>query len=246
MSRVFSRGGLWALLCQWALVLSMSVAQAAPAAWEPVRKGEGREGVSTWVRPVPGLSLKAFRGVTEVPYTALAVLALIADIPNLDDWIYQCRSARQLDGLPPEQTYTRFKGIWPASDRDVLIETHVSQLDDGSILVDSVNVDGHPLDKDYVRIPGLHNSFKLTPLPGRWTRVEFDTQVDIGGMVPTWLANLVATDAPLRTLEGMHHELEDKDGYPKVKSVNDLPAYYLRGKPLVLPDVHLQANAGNP
>lgn len=227
------------VLSSW-LAMS-SWAQAAPAAWEPVRKSDEREGIQTWVRPVEGQSIKAFRGVTEVPHTALAVLALIADIPHLHKWVYQCRSARQVKNLPPEQTYARFRGIWPASNRDVLLVTHVSQEPDGSVLVDSRNVDGYPLSDDDVRMPSLHNTFRLTPLKGRWTRIEFETQVDVGGMIPAWLANLVATDAPLHTLQGMRKRLDDHDKY-QIQSVDELPTYYLQGKPLVFSAEHLGAS----
>ncbi|MFY9810302.1 START domain-containing protein [Aquabacterium sp.] len=215
-----------------------SLTQAATPTWEPVRQSDERGGIQTWVRTVEGQSIKAFRGVTEVPHTALAVLALMADIPQLHTWVYQCRSARQVKNLPPEQTYARFRGIWPASDRDVLLVTQVSQQPDGSILVDSRNVDGYPLSDDDVRIPSLRNTFRLVPLKGRWTRVEFETQVDVGGLVPSWLANLVATDAPLHTLQGMRKRLDEHNKY-QIKSIDELPTYYLKGKPPVLSAEHL-------
>lgn len=211
--------------------------------WQVARKAEGREGINTWVRPVPGLAVKAFKGETEVPYPVWSVVALIADTSGLERWVYQCRSARQVDGRPPEQIYMRFKGIWPAAGRDVLFETQLRQQDNGQITLQSRNVDGMPLDDDLVRIPMLNNTFTLTPLPGRWTRVTFETRVDIGGMVPSWLANMVATDAPWHTLKGMHSRLKDKEGYPHVKGPTDLPAHYLKGRTLQLPEAHLQPSS---
>ncbi len=53
--------------------------------WEPVRQGQGREDISTWVRSVDGMAVKAFKGVTEVHQTTLTVLALLADIPGLSN-----------------------------------------------------------------------------------------------------------------------------------------------------------------
>jgi hypothetical protein len=222
-----------------ALLLSAShLLSLAANNWEPVRKGQGREDVSTWVRSVDGMAVKAFRGVTEVHQSTLAVLALLSDIPNLSSWIYQCRSSEQPAGMPGEQTYARFRGIWPASDRDVLMVSSVSQQPDQSIVVDSRQMEGYPAQSGFVRMPFLHNTFRLVPLKGGWTRVEFDTQVDLGGLVPTWLANLVATNAPLTTLEGMRQQLQSKPKY-QIKSIDALPAYYLKGSPLVMPPEHL-------
>jgi START domain len=223
----------------WGLLL-LGVCQLALAAgnWEPVRKGQGKEDVSTWVRTVDGMAVKAFRGVVEVPHTTPAILALLSDIDNLPSWIYQCKATELVPDRPKEQTHVFFRGIWPASDRDVLMLTTVSQQADQSVLVESREVGDFPVNSSYVRMPLLRNTFRLVPLPAGWTRVEFDTQVDLGGLVPTWLANMVSTSAPLTTLEGMRKQLQAKPQY-NIKSVMDLPMQYLRGKVLVMPEGHM-------
>jgi hypothetical protein len=223
-------------LLAW-LMACLTLTAHAENAWEPAQQGQGREGISTWVRTVDGMAVKAFRGVTEVHHNTLAVLALLSDIPNLASWVYQCRSSEQPEGLSPDHTYARFKGMWPASDRDVLFKSTVSQLPDGSVLVDSRQVEGYTRQNDFVRMPFLHNSFRLVPLQGGWTRVEFETQIDLGGLVPTWIANLVSTKAPIVTLEGMKRQLPT--ARYQVKSIDELPAYYLKGKPLVMPPGHM-------
>lgn len=206
--------------------------------WEPVRQGQGREDISTWVRSVDGMAVKAFKGVTEVHQTTLTVLALLADIPGLSNWVYQCQSGVQPDKYSADHTYARFKGIWPASDRDVLFRSIVTQQADGSVLVDSQQVEGYPPQDGFVRMPYLHNTFRLVPLKGQWTRVEFETQVDLGGLVPTWLANAVSTKAPLVTLEGLKAQVGQ--ARYQIKSVQELPTYYHTGKLIDLPASHLQ------
>ncbi len=218
-------------------LLSTSIPAMSANEWETVRQGKGREDVSTWVRSVDGMAVKAFKGVTEVRKSTLAVLALLADTGGLNNWVYQCKSSAPADKFPADHTYARFKGIWPASDRDVMFRSTVSQQADGSIVVDSNQVVGYPQQDGYVRMPYLHNTFKITPLKGNWTRVEFETQIDLGGLVPAWLANAVSTKAPLVTLEGLHNQAGQ--ARYQIKSVNALPAYYLKGKPIVMPEGHL-------
>ncbi|MDE2402649.1 MAG: hypothetical protein KGL90_13385 [Burkholderiales bacterium] len=217
------------LLCLFLSLLG-GFAHAA-SAWEPVRQGRARDDISTWVRSVEGTAVKAFRGVTEVQYPQLTVLALLADVPNLSSWIYQCKKAGHPDSAPAGQVYAQFKGIWPASDRDVLFQTSVSQLEDQVVFIHSVNVEGYPPQDDYVRMTSLNNSFRLTPLKDGWTRVEFETQVNIGGLVPTWLANLIATDAPVATLKGLRQQLQSKPQY-QIKSVDQLPPHFRKISPL--------------
>lgn len=206
--------------------------------WEVARQGQGREDVSTWVRSVDGMAVKAFKGVTEVHQNTLTLLALLADIPGLRNWVYQCQSSVQPDKYSADHTYARFKGIWPASDRDVLFRSTVTQQADGSVVVDSQQVEGYPPQEGFVRMPYLHNTFRLVPLKGQWTRVEFETQVDLGGLVPTWLANAVSTKAPLVTLEGLKAQVGQ--ARYQIKSVQELPVHYHKGKPVDLPAWHLQ------
>jgi len=206
--------------------------------WELVQQGQGREDINTWVRSVDGMAVKAFKGTTEVHQTTLTVLALLADIPGLSNWVFHCQSSVQPDKYSADHTYARFKGIWPASDRDVLFRSTVTQQADGSVLVDSQQVEGYPPQDGFVRMPYLHNTFRLVPLKGSWTRVEFETQIDLGGLVPTWLANAVSTKAPLVTLQGLKRQV----GQPRyqIKSADELPAHYHKGKPIELPQWHLQ------
>lgn len=219
-------------------LLGVSLPALSASDWETVRQSQSREDVGTWVRSVDGMAVKAFKGVTEVHQSVLTVMAVLADTTALNNWVYHCKSSGPADKFPPDHTYARFKGIWPASDRDVMFRSAISQQADGSIVLDSNQVIGYPQQEGHVRMPYLHNTFKLVPLKGNWTRVEFETQVDLGGLVPDWLANAVSTKAPLVTLEGLRKQVE-QPRY-QIKSVNDLPAYYRKGKPMVVPEGHLQ------
>lgn len=102
-----------------------------------------------------------------------------------------------------------FNGIWPVSDRDVVLRNTLEQKSNGEITLHSINAEGY-LDKrdGYVRIPALDNRFVLTPMGEGWVRVQFETFVDPGGRVPVWLANLVSTRAPYETLEGLKAQLK--------------------------------------
>lgn len=206
-------------------------------AWTPMATDTAREGVRTWVRRTDDSPVKAFRGETEVHEPVPNVLALMADIPHLETWVYQIESAQRPAGFSPDHTYARFHGIWPASDRDVLMRSTVSQQADGSVVVASRQVAGYPAQSGFVRIPFLRNTFRLVPLPEGWTRIEFETQVDPGGLVPAWLVNLFSTKAPVVTLQGMRAQLAGNPRY-QVHSLDDLPAYYLQGAPLQLPATH--------
>gem|GEM_PF-355291 len=181
-------------LCTGLLLLAVSVSAAAQS-WQPNREADARDQVSTWTRDVPDSPVKAFRGVVEVPHGPVPVLAAITAVDTFPEWIFQVQASEAVPDTGGERTYMRFNGIWPVSDRDVVLDNSVSQApESGAVTLHSVNAEGaRPPSDGYVRIPALNNRFVVTPLADGWTRVEFRTFVDPGGKVPVWLANLVAT-----------------------------------------------------
>lgn len=209
------------------LLLGASVAYAAPALpepeseWQLVREAKERGEVATWIRPIKGHTLKAFKGEVEVPHSMLTVFAVLADVQRYPEWVFQCNQARLMPEYGYDIAYVHIKGIWPVSDRDAVTRSTIVQDEKtGAITVHTRERHGlYPPQEDTVRIPVLDNKFILTPLPDGWTRITFDTFVDPGGSIPAWLANLVAVRAPRDTLESMA-ELMDDPKY-KIQSVEE-------------------------
>ena len=180
------------------------------ANWKINHEGEARGDVTTYVRDVSNSPVKAFKGIVEVKASATSVLAVITAVDTFPEGIFQNQGAKRLSLEGREEIHMRFHGIWPVSDRDVVLANTLSQNEDsGSITLHSVNAENVLGKQDgFVRIPALDNQFIITPMDDGWVRVQFETFVDPGGSVPVWLANLVATKAPLETLQGLKVQLE--------------------------------------
>ncbi|MBY6032248.1 START domain-containing protein [Marinobacter daepoensis] len=196
------------------LLTAVFLAVALPVkadAWEMNEQGELRTEVTTYVRSVEDSPIKQFRGVVETPHSALTALAVIDDISLCSRWIYNCQQAKYHyteDG--ERRLWMMFDGVWPAADRDVVMQSEfVQQEPGGPVRVVSIGEpSAAPEQGGYVRIPMLNNSFYVEPLEDGWTRVTFTTHMNPGGLVPAWIANMVATDAPMRTLEGLKKMME--------------------------------------
>ena len=191
--------------------------------WKQVRVASERTDISTWVKPLAGNPLNAFRGQTEVPYPMLTAIAVLADVENFPEWVFQCHFARLMPEVSDDLAYIHIKGIWPVSDRDGVARTTITQ-DSTSLKTTLRSVAAHGVLDEVegtVRLPALDNRFILEPLADGWTRITFETFVDPGGMIPAWLANLVATRAPLTSLQKMQtrmalrrYHLKDKSELP--------------------------------
>jgi len=205
------------------LLLMLGLPAMADDGWEPIRQVGERGEVSTWVRPVEGNPIKAFRGQVEVPYPMLTALAVLSDVPNFPAWVFQCHAAEMREAWGKEHARIMIKGIWPVSDRDVIVHSRLEQDPDTLAITVYSNAADQvlPPQENYVRLPALENMFRLEPLNDGWTRITFQTFVDPGGAIPAWLANFVSIRAPLTTLRGMKEQME-KDKY-HIRSVDELP-----------------------
>lgn len=192
----------------------------AEAQWEPVVTHTDPGRVRTWVKDVPGASVKAFRGVVEVPSSSLQVLGVLDGVDDFPRWVFQCKAAKRIAG---GGLYLRFRGIWPVTDRDVAVRSEV-KLVESQIQIETTASDLMPEHDGYVRIPQLHNRFILEPLAGQGTRITFETFVDPGGVVPAFISNLVAKKGPLVTLTGLKDILSSRSD--KMVTLQDLSPLY--------------------
>ena len=198
--------------------------------WQLNHRGDGPGQVTTYVREVSNSPVKAFRGEVRVQASMVSVLAVLTAVDTFPQWIFQSQSARRLASDGQEKIYMRFNGIWPVSDRDVVIGNTFSQDTKGVITLHSTNLANQvKKNSNCVRIPDLDNRFVLTPLAGGGVKVRFETFVDPGGRVPVWLANLVATRAPLDTLRGLKAQLRKprfaqatRQDLPKLPGIDQL------------------------
>lgn len=204
--------------------------------WEKVRDAKKRGEVTTWVRPVPGNPLKAFKGQIEVPHNMLTIFAVFSDVQRFSEWVYQCDQARLLPELGHDIAYIHIAGIWPVDDRDVVARTSISQNPDTlAISAQTVAASNlYPKQKKTVRIPRFTSSFIMEPLSDGWTRLTFESFADPGGAIPAWLANLVAVRAPRDTLEDMR-KLMPEAQY-QISDASELPPQFPQVMNMVFPN----------
>lgn len=190
------------VLC--ALLLSVPV--SAREGWESVATASKPGEVSTWVRKVKGMQVKEFLGEVDVPHPPLQVLKALDHVEGFPDWVFRCKHAERVPGVG---VYLQINGVWPASDRDAMVQSRVEVLPDRVVIHSDARPELKPEKKNYVRIPALQNSFTVIPLPAGGSRVLFQTLVDPGGALPKWLSNFVAKQGPLETLNDLKKVLGD-------------------------------------
>lgn len=192
------------------LVLAGSVAAAGQSGWQHVDDGDG---VSVWKLEMPGRDMPGFRGQTFVRGTIADVTKQLFDVKRHTEWMYRCTESTLLEQLDEDRAilYNRTDAPWPIWDRDVVLETHISELPDGSgatVTFKNGSSELKPVPERVVRMPRLIGFYKLWQIePGR-VKVLYQVEADIGGSVPSWIANRYARDLPRVTLLKLRERVE--------------------------------------
>lgn len=205
MFKEFVMSTLSARACGGLLWFFVVLPVCADTAWQSVTQAKKRGEVSSYVREVAGHAVKSFKGVVEAPYPMTSLLAVLADINSLPNWVFQCERAYQEENWPDVVYYMEFHTPWPVSNREAVLKNTATQdLKTFAVTINTVAINGYvPASKKRVRVPELNNRFYLEPLQDGWTRVSFETLVDPGGAIPAWMSNWIATSAPKETLNAL-------------------------------------------
>jgi len=80
---------LSARACGGLLCFFLVMPVCADTAWQSVTQAKKRGEVSSYVREVADHAVKSFKGVVEAPYPMTSLLAVLADINSLPNWVFQ-------------------------------------------------------------------------------------------------------------------------------------------------------------
>jgi hypothetical protein len=190
-------------------------AQAGP--WEPVRNDDG---IVVHRRTVAGSKLHEFRGVGVVEATIASILAVLDDAPRRTEWMKEAVANSRVErvGEYGEIFYSRTGAPWPVADRDV-VNLARTTFDPSARQVrvefTSTTHPAWPPQKGVVRMPSLRGHWTMTPEHGgAWTRIEYQLHADPGGLLPTWIVNMVSRKLPHDTIMGVRQQVRRRH-YPE-------------------------------
>jgi hypothetical protein len=197
-------------LCVWTLTLVGPVAAAGHGAWEHI---DDADGIHVWKLEIPGQDMPGFRGQTFIRGRIEDIMKQMFDWKHHTQWMYRCSESTLLKQVNDNQAimYNRTDAPWPISDRDVILDTHVSETPDKSaatVTFRNTKSDLKPVPEHVVRMPRLIGFYKMWQVePGR-VKVMYQVEADIGGNIPSWLAARSAKDLPYITLLKLRERVE--------------------------------------
>ena len=161
----------------------------------------------------------------EMPATISQYAALALDVEKYKKWQYKVFDQHILKRTSDTEFiyYSAVDTPWPTTNRDMIFHM---QLKQDSITKElSVKLTALPdylePSSSFVRIQQCYSMLTVTPIDKNHVKVHYIIDIDPGGVVPAWIANLFAAQAPWQTYYNFRQEIisqgEDRITVPFIK-----------------------------
>jgi hypothetical protein len=167
-----------------------------------------KDGITIYVKEVPGSALRAFKAETELPGSLAACLAVLRDIDGFTTLFPLCKESRKVMQNDTSQIhYLIMEAPWPVSDRDGVFKFRY-RFDKAAqrLTVSADIVPGHvPTVNDMVRLLKGKGEWSFTAKGKDRTHLSYTFHGEPGGSIPGWLADQTAVDTPFGVLSSFRN-----------------------------------------
>jgi hypothetical protein len=173
------------------------------------------DGIKVYSKVVEGYDFKSFKAITTINGSVHDFVFTLADIANFPKWGHQIKSANILEkaGDSLQIYYSIAKAPFPYKDRDGIYLNRFKWNSDTKTLIVEIEVLTDYLDHNekYIRVKG-YGYWKIVVVSENKMEVTFSMQIDPGGSIPSWLANMFVDGTPFHTLLNLKNTIEARKG----------------------------------
>ncbi len=178
--------------------------------WKLVKE---KDGIKVFTRINTVMSFKEFKAVMQMGAGIDEFLSVLYDVDGLTNWGYNLIETKLLS-RPDDFSQTYYavaKAPWPYKNRDGIYSNLISWDENTKTLkVDIELLEGKEgSDRDFVRLDG-YGYWEVKMISEEKVEVTFQMQVDPGGSIKAWMANMFVTDTPFYTMEGLREVIKEK------------------------------------
>ena len=194
-------------ICFFLLFLSQLRGQEQ---WDLVKEDEG---IKVFTRTNEVMSFKEFRASVIVKGEVNQFVSVLYDVKGLTTWGHNITEARLLER--PSDTiqiyYAVAKAPWPYKNRDGIYKNNFSWDAVYRTLTVEISLleDSRELSDKFVRMDG-YGYWKVKEISANEIQIDFQMQIDPGGSIKAWMANMFVTDSPFYTIKGIRDAMRLK------------------------------------
>jgi hypothetical protein len=191
-------------------ILLSAIALFSQTGWQ---KEFSKNGIDVYTRPIPGTSIKEFKGTGVIDGSIEEVNAILDNIPGLKNWMPDCLVSKVIEkkGSGHLIIYQVIKTPWPLEHRDFAFETVITVSREK--ITRTVKAVSHP------SVPKVDKYVRITDMTGEWilkrhgeagdkTYAEYRIKSDPGGNIPASIANSTSKKLPYETILGLRKQLK--------------------------------------
>lgn len=175
---------------------------------QPVRQWKlktDKDGVQVYTEEGGASSFKAVKTITVLNTSLTKVAAVLQDVMRTPEWVYGTKSCNivKQESASSLYYYAEISMPWPVKNRDFIIKISMSQNEQTkAITVLAENKpDFLPAKPNLIRIRHSFGKWTISPLAGEKVRVEYELEVDPGGILPPAIVNMFSYDGPFRSFK---------------------------------------------
>ena len=172
-----------------------------------------KNGIQVYTRANTISSFKEFKAIMQIQGEVHQFLAVLYDVEGLSDWGYNIKESKLIN-RPDNMSQTYYavaKAPWPYKDRDGIYLNQISWNKESKVLLVDIEMLEQDLEMsdDYVRMDG-YGYWQVKVISDSKLEVIFQMQVDPGGSIKAWMANMFVTDSPYETMLGLRNVIQKK------------------------------------
>jgi len=178
--------------------------------WDLVKENDG---IKVYTRTDKVKTFKEFKASVTVKGKIADFVSVLYDIEGLTSWGHNISEAKLFER--PNDTiqiyYAVAKAPWPYKDRDGIYKNTFNWSKESRLLTVEIELleDDRARNDNFVRLDG-YGFWKVKEISSDQLKIDFQMQVDPGGSIKAWMANMFVTDSPYHTMKGIRKAMSLK------------------------------------
>lgn len=203
----------------------------ANIAWQASGSGEWalemeRDGVKVYSLKAPGTYLKQFKAVMQAEYSLNQLVAGLIENSTLENCHQSIPDCIDLKVIEPWNSKIMSDTVmWklglpkPFAPREVILRSQVMQDPvDKTVVVDLIAApNSMPRNPGSIRLTHIQNRWIYKPLGQGKVEIEFQQNMDMGGLMPRFLINMAGAEEVYKFIHDQLPQLLDKEQFRNIK-----------------------------
>ena len=171
-----------------------------------------RDGISVYSRHSELSRFNDIEVEMDLPGTTAQLFSILMNVEKYPEWAFSTKSSTLIKRIGNSELiyYSEISAPWPLSNRDFYADVSIScdSSKHSWCMVSTGLKDFLPEKKGLVRIPRSKAVWNISQKSDKVIHLQYVLQVDPGGCLPAWIANMFATKGPMQTFASLRKKME--------------------------------------